>query len=217
MPRTFRPHHDHVPVVFPPHLELARFRVGTFRREISHSVEGLIYGVYFNKINNSTYLPFIRELCHQNEVKILLRIEISFVNVECGISLRNGGGGVVRAVPAPPSARGVRTAVPCVRWWKLNLAPYLRSVNTEHAEARRHGEWFGGDLHTTSYPCPSSFIFSPSLGGSRSRATDSPNLPSPTPTLPSDFDIICVAFRFSEGSIGRELTRQLAVFHPATA
>ena len=39
----------------------------------------------------------------------------------------------------------------------------------------------------------------------------------PPPPLPSDFYIICVAFRFSEGSIGRELTRQLAVFHPATA
>ena len=37
------------------------------------------------------------------------------------------------------------------------------------------------------------------------------------PTHPSDFDIISVAFRFSEGSIGRELMRQHAVFHPATA
>ena len=130
----------HIPATSPPHfrhifLNVCDFTAEPFRREISHSVEGLIYGVYFNKINNSTYLPLIRELCHKNEVKILLRIEISFVNVECGISLRNGGGGVVRAVPAPPSARGVRTAVPCVRWWKLNFAPNLRSVNTEHAEA----------------------------------------------------------------------------------
>ena len=138
MPRTFRPHHGYVPVVFPPHLELARFRVGTFLCEISHSVECLIYVICFNKISNSTCFLLIRELWHKYDVETLLRSEISFVSVECGNSLRNGGGGVGRAVPASPSARGVRTVFPCAPWWKLNLVPYLRPVNTEHAEARRY-------------------------------------------------------------------------------
>ena len=45
--------------------------------------------------------------------------------------------GPAREVPAPPSARDVRT-----REGRNSLRPGLRSVNTERAKARGHGEWF---------------------------------------------------------------------------
>ena len=48
MPRTFRSHPVCVPA-FSPHLpERARFHVGMFRREIAHSVEGLMDEIHFS-------------------------------------------------------------------------------------------------------------------------------------------------------------------------
>ena len=69
-----------------------------------------------------------------------------------------------------------------------------------------------GVLHVT----PASFIISP-VPGRGTLPRDRSLISELPPTHPSDFDIIRIAFRFSERSIGRELMRQHAVFHPATA
>lgn len=143
MPRTFRSHPSTVSVAFPSHLpERARFHVGMFRREIAHSVEGLIYGNhFFNKTSNSIWFLLLRELWHKYDVETLLRSEISFTNVNCGISLRNGRWGGVRGTcaalgtwrPNGPPREGRAPAHPgdlCV-WAGLRL----QSVNMECAEA----------------------------------------------------------------------------------
>ena len=131
-------------------------------------------------------------------------------------------GGMACAVPAPPSARGVRTgphgrgALLRVRgdlctWAGLRL----QSVNTECAEARRHGEFFLCVGVTTR--APRILHHFTRTGEGRAPARPISPISELPPTHPSDFDIIRIAFRFSEGSIGRELMRQHAVFHPATA
>ena len=60
MPRTFRPRSRRIS----PHLpERARFHVGMFRREIAHSVEGLMDEIhFFYKTSNSILFLFLREL-----------------------------------------------------------------------------------------------------------------------------------------------------------
>ncbi len=152
-------------------------------------------------------------------------------------------GGVACAVPAPSSARGVRTAPhgrdallrvrgTCACGLGFASNRLTRSARRPPARGKRKSpkrfnlltfvligdtESFfvcGGDYMCP--PHPSSFH--PYRRGARSRATDFTDLliSELPPTHPSDFDIIRIAFRFSEGSIGRELMRQHAVFHPAT-
>ena len=54
----------------------------------------------FYKFSNSIWFLLLRELWHKYNVEILLRSEISFANVNCGISLRNGRRGGVRGTCA---------------------------------------------------------------------------------------------------------------------
>ena len=66
------------------------------------------------------------------------------------LDLLDSIGGPARDVPAPPSARGVRTREgrnllrPTEQQAHLQHGecPSLRPINTERAEARGHGEWF---------------------------------------------------------------------------
>ena len=103
---------------------------------------------FFYKTSNSILFLLLRELWHKYDVETLLRSEISLANVNCGISLRNGRWDGVRGTcavlgawrPNGPPREGRAPARPgdlCM-WAGLRL----QSVNTECAEARRHGEFF---------------------------------------------------------------------------
>ena len=147
-------------------------------------------------------------------------------------------GGVACAVPAPPSARGVRTGPhgrdallrvrgTCACGLGFAFDRLTRSARRFPARGKRKspkrfcpltsvliGDTKSfGVLHVTP---PASFIISP-VPGRGTLPRDRSLISELPPTHPSDFDIIRIAFRFSEGSIGRELMRQHAVFHPATA
>ena len=212
----------HIPSAFPHSrhifLNVRDFTSEPFRREIAHSVEGLMDGVhFFYKTSNSILFLLLRELWNKYDVETLLRSEISFANVNCGISLRNGRWDGVRGTcaalgawrPNGPPREGRAPARPgdLCTWAGLRL----QSVNTESAEARRHGEFWG----PTRDPCILHHFTR--TGEGRAPARPISPISELPPTHPSDFDIISVTFRFSEGSIGRELMRQHAVFHPATA
>ena len=54
----------------------------------------------FYKTSNSIWFLLLRELWHKYDGETLLRCEISFANVNCGISLRNGRRGGVRGICA---------------------------------------------------------------------------------------------------------------------
>ena len=94
----------------------------------------------FYKTSNSILFLLLRELWHKYDVETLLRSEISFANVNCGISLRNGRRGGVRGTcavlgawrPNGPPREGRAPARPgdLCTWAGLRL----RSVNTESAE-----------------------------------------------------------------------------------
>ena len=134
-------------------------------------------------------------------------------------------GGVACAVSAPPSARGVRTGLArtngrvalqrvrgtCAR--RLGFAFDRLTRRARRFPAR--GRVFLCVGVTTCVPRILHHFTRTGEGHAPARPISLiSELP---PTHPSDFDIIRVAFRFSEGSIGRELMRQHAVFHPATA
>ncbi len=88
-----------------------------------------------------------------------------------------------------PSDLGAWCLNGCIRQWEghasaqpkkrllrvCGLTGGLRPVNTEHTEARRHGEWFGGWLTHRFNLHPST------RGGSRSRTTEQS---APTPSDP---------------------------------
>ena len=94
----------------------------------------------FYKTSNSILFLLLRELWHKYDVETLLRSEISFANVNCGISLRNGRRGGVRGTcaalgawrPNGPPREGRAPARPgdLCTWAGLRL----QSVNTESAE-----------------------------------------------------------------------------------
>ena len=65
--------------------------------------------IFFYKTSNSILFLLLRELWNKYDVETLLRSEISFANVNCGICFGMADG-MACAVPAPSSARGVRTA-----------------------------------------------------------------------------------------------------------
>ena len=132
--------------------------------------------------------------------------------------------GVACAVSAPPSARGVRTGLArtngrvalqrvrgtCARG--LGFASNRLTRRARRFPARERVLCVGV---TTCVPRILHHFTRTGEGHAPARPISLiSELP---PTHPSDFDIIRVAFRFSEGSIGRELMRQHAVFHPATA
>lgn len=179
----------------------------------------------------------LRELWHKYDVETLLRSEISFANVNCGISLRNGRWDGVRGTcavlgawrPNGPPREGRAPARPGDLCTRAGLR--LQSVNTESAEVpgtreaevakailpidfcshRRHEKFWGPTC------VPRILHHFTRTGEGHAPARPISLISELPPTHPSDFDIIRIAFRFSEGSIGRELMRQHAVFHPATA
>ena len=140
----------------------------------------------FYKTSNSILFLLLRELWHKYDVETLLRSEISFANVNCGISLRNGRRGGVRGTcaalgawrPNGPPREGRAPARPgdLCTWAGLRL----QSVNTESAEVPGTRESFvcGGDYMCP--PHPSSFH--PYRGGARSRATNFTDLRTSTHT-----------------------------------
>ena len=149
-------------------------------------------------------------------------------------------GGMACAVPAPPSARGVRTAPhgrdallrvrgTCARGLGFASNRLTRRARRFPARGKRKspkrfcsltsvliGDTKSfGVLHVT--PPPRILRHFTRTGEGHAPARPISLISELPPTHPSDFDIIRIAFRFSEGSIGRELMRQHAVFHPATA
>ena len=147
-------------------------------------------------------------------------------------------GGVACAVPAPSSARGVRTA-PHGRDALLRVrGTCVRGLGFASNRLTRRARRFParGKRKSPKRFCLLTFVLigdTKSFGGptrdprilhhfTRTGEGHAPARPISLiselpPTHPSDFDIIRIAFRFSEGSIGRELMRLHAVFHPATA
>ena len=141
----------------------------------------------FYKTSNSIWFLLLRELWHKYDGETLLRSEISFANVNCGISLRNGRRGGVRGTCAilgawRPNGPSRGDALLRVRGGDLCTWAGLRlqSVNTESAEVPGTRESFvcGGDYMCP--PHPSSFH--PYRGGARSRATDFTDLRTSTHT-----------------------------------
>ena len=174
----------------------------------------------FYKTSNSIWFLLLRELWHKYDGETLLRCEISFANVNCGISLRNGRRGGVRGTcailgawrPNGPS-RGdallrVRGSCAC----GLGFASNRLTRRARRFPARERVLCVG----VTTCVARILHHFT-RTGEGHAPARPISLISELPPTHPSDFDIIRVAFRFSEGSIGRELMRQHAVFHPATA
>ena len=150
-------------------------------------------------------------------------------------------GGMACAVPAPSSARGVRMGLhgrdallrvrgTCARGLGFASNRLTRRARRFPARGKRKSpKRFNlltfvliGD--TESFFCVGVTTCVPRIlhhftrtGEGHAPARPISLISELPPTHPSDFDIIRIAFRFSEGSIGRELMRQHAVFHPATA